>query len=405
MSLNVNKTREDFPALQQSIKGRPPIYLDNACMTMRPKQVIEAMNEYYYSYPACGERSQHAWGKRVTDKVNESRKIISGFINSRKEEEIIFTKNTTEGLNIVANSFDFGKKNTVLLSEKEHNSNLLPWLRLKQQDKINISFVKWDDNKGGFDVEDFKSKVKNAGLVSVVWTSNMDGSSSPVEKIVKISHENKVPVMLDGAQAVPHKTVDVKKLDVDFLAFSGHKMLGPTGMGALYGKKEMLERLSGLAVGGGTVFDSKYDSMVWEHLPERLEPGLQNYAGIIGMAAAAEYLKKIGMKDIESHEKKLNKMATDGLLNAGATILGPKDAELRSGIASFNIKGMDFHTLAIMLNESKNIMIRSGRHCVHSWFNANNVEGSARASFYLYNSEEEVKIFNEEIMKIARMAK
>ncbi len=405
MSLNVSKIRGDFPALQQSIKGRPPIYLDNACMTMRPKQVIEAMNEYYYSYPACGERSQHAWGKRVTDKVNESRKIISGFINSRKEEEIIFTKNTTEGLNIVANSFDFGKKNTVLLSEKEHNSNLLPWLRLKQQGKINISFVKWDDNKSGFDVEDFKAKVKNAGLVSVVWTSNMDGSSSPVEKIVKISHENKVPVMLDGAQAVPHKTVDVKKLDVDFLAFSGHKMLGPTGMGALYGKKEMLERLSGLAVGGGTVFDSKYDSMVWEHLPERLEPGLQNYAGIIGMAAAAEYLKKIGMKDIEVHEKKLNKMATDGLLNAGAIILGPKEAELRSGIASFNINGMDFHTLAIMLNESKNIMIRSGRHCVHSWFNANNVEGSARASFYLYNSEEEVKIFNEEIMKIARMAK
>lgn len=403
--MDLSKFRNDFNILQKKIKGMPIIYFDNACMTLRPRQVVEAMNEYYNEYPACGERSEHALGKRVTEEIEKSRKEIAKFIGAKKDKEIIFTKNTTEGINLVANSFAFENKKTVLLSEKEHNSNLLPWLRLKKKsavNRFNVEFVKFGDE---FDIEDFSRKVKNAGLVSMVWTSNMDGTSIPVEKIIKIAHENKVPVMIDAAQATPHKAIDVRKLDADFLAFSGHKMLGPTATGVLYGKQKMLEKLESFAIGGGTVQDSTYDSMVMEEIPERFEAGLQNYAGIIGMSAATRYLSSVGMDNIEKHEKMLNEKASKAVVNAGGEILGGKDASKRSGILSFNLPNIDAHTVAIILDESRNIMVRAGRHCVHSYFNAHGIEGSVRASFYFYNTLEEVEVFSEEIKKIAEMGK
>ncbi len=405
MSLNTEKIRQDFFVLSKKIKGQPIIYFDNACMTLKPKQVIDSMNDYYINYPACGERSQHALGKIVTEKVDWSRKVIANFIGAKNEKEIIITKNTTEGINIVANSFKIDKGKHVVISEKEHNSNLLPWLKLKTQGKIsNLEFVKFSQEN--FDIDDFQKKVKNAGFVSVVWTSNMDGSSIPIEQVIKIAHENKVPILIDAAQAAPHKKMNVRKLDADFLSFSGHKMLGPTGMGALYVKSEFMKNMDGFVVGGGTVDDTTYNSVKWTTGPEKFEAGLQNYAGIIGMAHACEYLSKIGLDEIEKHEFMLNKKATDELNKIkGVEILGPKDAKNRSGIISFNIKGMDYHTIAIILNETKNIMIRSGRHCVHSWFNANNIDGSARASLYLYNTPQEIDVFVEEIKKLVDMTK
>ncbi|MBS3109087.1 aminotransferase class V-fold PLP-dependent enzyme [Candidatus Woesearchaeota archaeon] len=401
--MNIEKIRQDFPVLGDKIKGRPVIYFDSACMALKPRQVIEAMNDYYLHYPGCGERSEHAFGKKVTEMVEQSRKTMAKFIGAKNPGEIIFTRNATEGINIVANGFDFGKSksNVALLSEKEHNSTLLPWQKRKMKGNARMEFAEF--GREGFNLDDFSRKVKNAGIVSVVYTSNMDGSSVPAGEVVKIAHENKVPVLLDAAQAIPHKEIDVRKLDVDFLAFSGHKMLGPTGTGVLYGKKDMLEKLDGLSVGGGTVMDSNYDSAKWENAPERFEAGLQNYAGIIGMAKAAEYLKTIGMDEIEKHEIMLNKKASDAVSGIGAEILGPEKAGQRGGILSFNLPGMDPHAITIMLNESRNIMIRAGRHCVHSWFNHYKVDGSARASFYMYNTEEEVDAFIDEMKKISGM--
>jgi cysteine desulfurase/selenocysteine lyase len=402
MKMNLEKLRNDFEILGKRIKNRSIIYFDNACMTLKPRQVIDAINGYYRDYPACGERSQHYLGQRVTEEVEKSRRTLAKFIGARSEREIIFTRNATESINIVANGFGFGKKRNVLLSEKEHNSNLLPWLRMKKRGVLDVQFAQFGQD--GFGMDDFSRKVKDAGLVSIVWTSNMDGSSVPVEEVIKASHERGVPVLLDAAQAVPHRAVNVKKLDADFLAFSGHKMLGPTGTGALYGKMEMLEKLDQLIVGGGTVKDSSYGSMEWEDVPERFEAGLQDYAGIIGMGAAAEYLMKAGMDGIGSQEKKLNRKASEGLKGIGARILGPGNPDERAGIVSFNLPGFDSHTIAIMLSQSRNIMVRSGRHCVHSWFNSRKIDGSARASFYLYNTEDEVAEFLSEMEKIAGMA-
>jgi cysteine desulfurase/selenocysteine lyase len=230
----------------------------------------------------------------------------------------------------------------------------------------------------------------------------MDGTSMPVKEIINTAHTYDAVVMLDGAQSVPHKSIDVKKLDVDLLAFSGHKMLGPSGTGVLYGKEEVLRKFALYNVGGSTVEDSTYDDATFAPLPEKFEAGLQDFGGFIGLGAATEYLKK-HIADIHEHELKLNKIVTEGLKDH-VNILGPEDYGLRSGIFSFNTKNnMDFHEVALMLDSYANIMVRSGRHCVHSWFNANKIDGSARASFYLYNTENEAKLFVEKLKEIIKM--
>ncbi|MFH0949140.1 MAG: aminotransferase class V-fold PLP-dependent enzyme, partial [Candidatus Aenigmatarchaeota archaeon] len=294
--MNIEKLREDFPILKSGI-----IYFDNACVSLKPKQVIEAMNKYYYEFPACGQRSEHKLGKKVTESVWQSRKELKKFFNAKSEKEIIFTKNTTESINIVAHSMH----GPVLLTDKEHNSNLVPW---QVDGKIQIVKSKPDMT---FDMDAFESSLKNIKLVSFVHTSNLDGYTIPAREIIKISHEHNIPVMLDAAQSAPHRTIDVKKLDVDFLACSGHKMLGPSGMGILYGKQHMLEKLQPLSLGGDTVSDSTYKSHKLLGVPERLEAGLQNYAGIIGFAEAVKYLEKIGMENIEKHETMMNKLVTE----------------------------------------------------------------------------------------------
>jgi len=236
-------------------------------------------------------------------------------------------------------------------------------------------------------LEDFKEKIKGVKLVSVCHVSNIDGMINPIKDIIKIAHKNGAKVLVDAAQSVPHMPVDVKKLDADFLAFSSTKMLGPSGMGVLYGKKKELLKLEPMFLGGSTVHNSSYDNYSLEDLPMRFEGGVQNYAGIIGFGAAVEYLEKIGMKKVYAHEKDLGKYLADGLRNLGCEILNGSEDYSR-GVISFNIKGMSAHSIAGMLNES-GIMIRSGMHCVHSWFNAKDINGSARISLYIYNTKEE----------------
>lgn len=386
--MNIEKIRKDFKCLEQKPK---PVYFDSACQSLRPVQVTDKMQEYYDKYPACALRSWHDWAQKATEEVKKARTTARKFINAKSDEEIIFTRNTTEGINLIANTLDLkGKK--VIITDKEHNSNLLPWQKLAK------TGIKFENAKFG-GIEDLKKKISGAGLVSMTMTSNADGTSIPSEEIIEIAHKNGALVLLDAAQSAPHQEINARKLDADFIAFSGHKMLGPSGTGILYGKKELLQKLPPFLVGGDTVKDTTYTTAEFAGLPEKFEAGLQNYAGIIGLGAAMEYLKKIGLDSIHKHEISLNKKITDAIGDK-VQLIGPKEPELRGGIFSFNIKNMDSHTVSMLINKSHNIMTRSGMHCVHSWFHANNLPGSCRASLYVYNTEEECDSFIDAVKKL-----
>lgn len=401
--MDINKIRQDFPILQKKINGKPINYFDSACMSLRPTQVIEKVNYYYKELSSCGERAHHKLGRMVDEEVNKSRNSVKKLINAKSENEIIFTKNTTESINLVANSFGLKRGDIVVISDKEHNSNLLPWLELKRKTGIILKVV---DSKldNTLDMEDLKYKVKGAKLVSMVHTSNLDGVTNDAKEIIKIAHDAKAKIMLDAAQSIPHQQLDVRKLDVDFIAFSGHKMLGPSGTGVLYGKKDLLEQIDPFIAGGGTVDDSNYEDAKFQHPPHKFEAGLQNYAGIIGLGEAANYLMKVGYDDIKKQELIINKKITSEL-GKYVQVVGPASAEERGGIFSFTNEDIDHHEIAIMLDNSANIMIRSGAHCVHSWFNKHNLYGTARASFYFYNTIEEAEIFVKEMKKIIELAK
>ncbi len=387
----LEKIRNDFPLLKSGI-----VYFDNACMSLKPVRVVEAMNEYYLNYPACAGRSSHKLGQKATEEYAKARETVAKFI-SAKTEEIIFTKNTTESINLVAKSLDNMTGKTVVTSDKEHNSNLIPWQLSEAEHRIVATL---DD--GSFDFDDFENKInKGVRLVSIVHTSNIDGTTLSIKEIAKVSHDFGALVMIDAAQSVPHQEVNVKKLGVDFAAFSGHKMLGPS-IGVLFGKKDALEQLSPFMTGGDTVESTTYTTHKFLKPPEKFEAGLQNYAGAIGLAEAIRYLETAGMKNVEKHETSLNKAITEfleGIKNI--SIIGP-GYEKRSGIFPFNIKGMDSGEVAIMLDEN-NIAVRSGQHCAHAWFAGRGIAGSCRASLYLYNTKEECERFATEVEKIARM--
>ncbi len=406
--MNTRKIRQDFPIFSEQkgifgIKKKPMIYFDNACMTLRPRQVVTAMNQYYYDYPACALRSAHKMARRATDAYESARETIAKFIGA-KPDEIIFTRNTTEAINLITHSFPFKKGDVILGTDKEHNSNLVPWLMLKERG-VKHDFIPSKD--GEIDIDAFAGKLNpDVRMVAMGHTSNLDGTSIPLNKIVKMAHANKSLVLVDGAQSVPRMPIDVKKMDIDFLAFSGHKMLGPTGTGILYGKKELLDELKPFMVGGETVRETYYDRAEFEKVPLRFEAGLQDYAGFIGLAEAARYLRKNGLSKLASYEVKLNQMLTEKLGKyEEIEILGPKDAKKRGGIFSFNIKGMSPHEIAHILDSGRNIAIRSGAHCAHSWFNAHGLKGSARASFYLYNTMEEVDDFADAVEEILKLKK
>ncbi|MFH1254934.1 MAG: cysteine desulfurase [bacterium] len=400
--IDLEKIKKDFPLLNNQVSTKLIVYFDNACMSLKPKQVVGAMNEYYFEYPACAGRSSHKLGELVTKKVKEARQIVANFINAN-EQEIVFTRNTTEGINLLARSLDLKNGDLVLATDKEHNSNLVPWQVLVKKKGIRHEIVRSNDD-GSFNLEKYKELVKETKLVSMVHTSNLDGTTIPAKEIIKIAHENGALVFLDAAQSTPHKKIDVKDLGVDFLAFSGHKMLGPTGTGILYGKQNLLKKLEPFMVGGDTVEYSTYTDHKTLKAPEKFEAGLQDYAGIIGLGEAVKYLEDIGFDNIREQELKLNRYITEGINKLpGIKIIGPNDPALRSGIISFYIDGMDMHQTALMLDEMSNVMIRSGQHCVHSWFNDKKIKNSARVSLYFYNTMEEAKIFVETLNKIIKI--
>ncbi len=389
--MDISKYRKDFPILNSDDS---PTYLDSACMTLRPQAVIDALIDYYTNYPACGGRSVHKLSWKVTENFEIARDQIRRFMGAEKPNEIVFTKNATEGMNIVANGLNLRKGDKVLTSDKEHNANVVPWHHLAKYKGIKYEVLPAKNNYF-FDLEVLKENItKDTKLVSFVHTSNLDGHSNPAKDIIEICHDKDVKVMMDAAQSAPHKEVNVTDLGVDFAAVSAHKFCGPSGMGALYGKYAELEKLVPTFVGGSTVVNSSYEDYKLLPPPSCFEPGLQDYAGAIGAGVAAEYVMGIGRDNIQEHENKLNTLMTNKLKDLdGLSIVGPEDVSQRGGILSFNIEGLDPTEIAMHLDDKYNIAIRSGMHCVHSWFNSRGIEGTARASAYLYNNESDIKKF------------
>jgi cysteine desulfurase/selenocysteine lyase len=398
----INHFRADFPLLANN-QTKPLVYFDNACQTLRPQSVIAAENEYLTVYPACAGRSNHHLAAKVQMEVNRAREVIKKFIGARKASEIVFTRNTTEGINLLAYALAWQPNDTVIIGDKEHNSNLIPWQRLKQQRGVNFKILATLPD-GTFDLKAFKQMLaatKKVKLVSFGLTSNLDGVTYPAKEIIKLAHQAGALVHFDAAQAAPHQELNVKKLEVDFISFSGHKMLGTSGMGVFYGKLAHLEKLHPFMVGGDTVATTTYQKAEFLEPPEKFEAGLQNYGGIVALAAAAEYLTKVGWRTISKIEHELNEIVTTETKDIpGLTIIGPTDPAKRGGVFSFYIPGLDAHQIALLLDKSANIAVRSGQHCVHSWFNAHKIPGSVRASFYLYNTPEEAHFFAEQLHKI-----
>jgi cysteine desulfurase/selenocysteine lyase len=394
--MDITKIRQDFPIL-----AKGGIYFDNACQSLRPQTVIDAVTEYYREYSACAGRSNHHLAAKVTQKCDEARTRISKFLHAKRKEEIVFTRNTTEGINLVANSLGLKEGDVVLTSDKEHNSNLIPWQILNNKIGIVHQVIRSSEDNT-FDMKAYKKALdKGVKLVTLGMTSNLDGVSIPAVEIVRLAHQHGTLVLFDAAQSVPHQTINVQKLDIDFLAFSGHKMLGPSGTGVLYGKYALLEKLSPFLVGGDTVSSSTYDSCEFLPPPEKFEAGLQDYAGIIGLGEAVSYLEKIGFAEIQKQEHILNEYITEELRKIpNLVIIGSADPKERGGIVSFYIPGKDHHQIALMLDASVKIMVRSGQHCVHSWFADRKIPGSVRASVYFYNAMEEAKIFVKELRKV-----
>jgi cysteine desulfurase / selenocysteine lyase len=429
--------RADFPALTRTRNGKPPIYLDNACTTLTPQAVIDSITEYYSSFPACGGRRSHHWfADEVTHRIEGSaeagikgsRELIAGFINAASPKEIIFTSNTTYAINLVALGFNFRPGDVVLVTDKEHNSNLLPWLRLQKSGLIKVDYVAANGDDY-FDLQAFEQKLKNCRvrMVSMAYTSNVTGYSIPAKEIIKLAHQYGARVLLDAAQKVPHEAIDVQCLDVDFLAFSLHKMCGPRGVGILYAKSDLLnsregetdncDRLKPAILGGGTVNDTTYNFYDLLTAPDSFEAGIQNYAGLIAAGTAVCYLQRLGMGAIAAHEQQLNQFLTEELLSRyGGTgwfrILGPRNAAQRGGIVTFEVQRPNAIGIADGLSRKNNIMIRDGVFCVHSYFNARYGQGWMRpkshkehrmiyrVSFYLYNTIEECRVFVETLNDI-----
>jgi len=396
--MDSNKLRADFPVLQSS----KAIYFDSACTALKPRAVIDAEGAYYSELSACAGRSHHSLAKKTEERFEASRERIAKFVGA-KPEELAFTKNTTEALNLVVRSLDYSTRKKVVTTPLEHHSLLLPIMEQKRRGIVKMEMMKVQPD-GGIDDTSLSAIDPSTALVAIHHTTNTTGMRAPLEKIVKAAHDAGALVLVDGAQGVPHSRVDFRKLGCDFLAFSGHKMCGPTGIGCLVGKKEAFEKLDTFIVGGETVETVTLQSVKWKSAPKRFEAGIQNYAGAIGLAAACDYLARIGMQNIEEHEKRMVRALMDAIKPIpSSTIYGSPTAP-RCALVSFNLKGVSAHQVALMADSLSKIAMRSGVFCAEPAANLLGFgKGAARASLYLYNTEEEVRIFAETMGKIAKL--
>ena len=391
--------RKDFPILKRKINGKALVYLDNAATTQKPQQVIDAISEFYENHNANVGRGVHALAREASEMYADARKKVARFINA-KPDEIVFTNNTTQGLNMVADSYGqrMGKYDEIAMTVMEHHSSYLPWRRVSERTKAGIKLVDIDDN-GILKMKDYEKKVRtNTTVVAAMHVSNVLGTINPVREMAKIAHQNGAVFVMDAAQSVPHMPVDVKRLDCDFMAFSGHKMVGPTGIGVLYGRYDLLEDMEPPLVGGGMVARAYPGDVEFLGLPEKFDAGTPNAEGAIGLAAAINYLERLGMDKVQKHEQELTKRALDKL--KGIKVYGPEE---RAGVIGFNVPGVDADDVAAIMDEN-GIAIRSGHHCAQPLMRRLRIDGCARMSFYVYNTKEEVDYVVDVINKIRKLA-
>jgi len=399
-----DEIRRDFPILNRVIDGNKIIYFDNAATSQKPIQVIDAISNYYKYYNSNIHRSAHRLAREATKLYEDAHWITAKFIGANSGDEIIFVRNTTEALNLIAYSWGLkylNEDDEIVVTIMDHHSNIVPWRIISKIKGCKLKFVKLDEN-GYLDYNDLESKISDkTRVISVPHVSNVLGTIVDLNRIRKYAREVDALFIVDGAQSVPHMPVDVKKLDIDLLAFSGHKMLGPTGIGVLYGKKEILEDMDPFLGGGDMINSVECDvkslgcRIIYAELPRKFEAGTPNIAGAVGLSEAIKYLEKLGMENVRRHEEELIKYTLERLDEISTLrYYGPSDHKFRGGLVSFNMEGFDSHELAILLDEY-NIMVRSGFHCAQPLHLYLGISSSVRASFYIYNTEEEVDRFIE----------
>ena len=395
-TINISKIREDFPILKRQVNGKPLVYFDNAATSQKPTIVIETIDRYYREYNANIHRGIHKLAEEATLAHEEARENIGKFINAKHTEEIIFTRNATESINLIAQSWgraNVGPGDKIVLTIMEHHSNIVPWQLLAKEKGARVEYVKIDDDGKLRENEIHELIDEKTKIVCVAHASNVLGTVNHVKDIGKIAHSVGALFLVDAAQSVPHMRVDVRDIDCDFFAFSGHKMLGPTGIGVLHGKREHLESMPPFLGGGEMIREVHESGASWKDIPYKYEAGTPNVVGAIGLGAAVDYLRKIGMENVHDHEKEITRYALQRMSEVqGLAIYGPKDDEQRVGVIAFNLGDIHPHDLASILDED-GIAIRSGHHCAQPLMEFLNLPATSRVSFYIYNNKEEVDVF------------
>lgn len=399
--MDVQSIREQFPILNQEVNGHPLVYLDSTATAQKPIQVIEAVNKYYREDNSNVHRGVHTLGSRATDQYEGAREKVRRFLNAKSSAEIIFNRGTTAALNIIAHSYgraNVSKGDEIVLTEMEHHSNLIPWQQVAKATGATLKFIPLQKD-GTINLEDVRKVVtKQTKIVALAHVSNVLGTVNPIKEIAEIAHESGAVIVVDGAQGAPHMKVDVQDLDCDFYVFSGHKMCAPTGIGVLYGKRELLEDMEPVEFGGEMIdFVDLYDS-TWKDLPWKFEGGTPIIAGAIGLGAAIDFLNEIGLDKIAKHEAKLVAYTLETLKEIdGLNIYGP-DSEDRAAVITFNVDSVHPHDTATVL-DAQGIAVRAGHHCAQPLMKWLGVTATARASFYLYNTLEEVDILAQGLQK------
>jgi cysteine desulfurase/selenocysteine lyase len=408
MTLNVTKIRADFPILRRKIGGKPLVYLDNAATSQKPKAVIDAIDRYYHEYNANVHRGVHRLSEEATVAFEQSREEFARFIGAKAAKEIIFVRNATEALNLVALSWaraNLKSGDRILLTEMEHHSNIVPWQMLAKEKGLRIDYVEIRDD-GILNWENFEQLIKESPKVlSLAHVSNALGTINPVRQMAREAHKVGATVIVDAAQSVPHMPVDVADLECDFLAASGHKMLAPTGIGMLYGRQDLLDHMEPLMGGGEMIKEVHLQDARWNDLPWKFEAGTPNIEGVIGLGAAVDYLTKLGMQNVREHEKDVTRYAIERLAGVkGLVLYGTKEIEKRGAVISFNLGDIHAHDLATVL-DTQGIAIRSGQHCAQPLMERLKVPATSRASFYIYNTRREVDILVRALEKARKMFK
>lgn len=391
--MNTREIRELFPILNQEVNGSPLVYLDSAATSQKPVQVIEALDKYYREYNSNVHRGVHTLGTKATDGYEGAREKVRKFINAKSIQEIIFTRGTTTALNTVAAGYgraNLSEGDEIVISYMEHHSNIIPWQQVAKQTGATLKYIDLQED-GSISLDVVRETVtEKTKIVSIMQVSNVLGVMNPIKEIAEIAHQNGAIMVVDAAQSAPHMKIDVQDLNCDFLAFSGHKMCGPTGIGVLYGKKQLLENMDPVEFGGEMIdFVGLYES-TWKELPWKFEGGTPIIAGAIGLGAAIDFLQDIGLDNIEKHEHALAAYAMDKMSTIeGMTIYGPKDAGKRAGLVTFNLDDVHPHDVATVL-DADGIAVRAGHHCAQPLMKWLKASATARASFYLYNTEEDI---------------